>query len=107
MITYQGELSDPSSRSNFPMLTESEASMAYELASVTSEAWDNQIDVNIAKCNFLSDSFNSDIPPDSADADLAEALATRAEVSKLSASIGSCSVDDKPCSLFDKLSKPT
>ena len=100
MLTYQGELASPSSRSNSPMLLENEAEEAFKLAGVTCDQWEQQIDANISSINFMhNDIVHSS--PQNEDASFSAALSTRCEISKLWSTIGSCSVNHDPCAFFE------
>ena len=71
----------------------------YDIAGVSVEACEKQVDANIS--SFYASSV--DPLPDAYDLDkhFAEVLNLRAEVSKLHASVGSTTVSEVPCSLFD------
>ena len=101
MLDYDGEMSHPERRSNIPMQVEEEAKDVFECANVTAEKWSEAIDANISSA-FANISHN-DKDSRNEDEDFAEALSMRGEISKLCASIGSCSIadDSAQCSLFD------
>ena len=104
MLDYNGEISATDHWPNKPMETQKAADEVFELASVTIDHWDKQIDMNISSAHAsLSHTNETDHAYNTADCKFAEALSMRGEVSKMFASIGSCNISDdpvNPCLLF-------
>ena len=102
MLNYEGELVSDDRRSNLPMSRDDENEDIFELASVSVDEWERQVDVNISSAY---------VPPvvdlhcdraDSLDDSFSEALNLRGDVSKMSGSVGSCNLGiDDQCSLFE------
>ncbi len=99
MLNYEGEMVDHSRRQNIPMSLEDEGDDVFELACVSVDEWENHVDANI------SSAFVAPIPDlhceraNDQDTDFADALNIRADVSKMSGSVGSCNIGE-PCELF-------
>ena len=102
MLNYEGDLASPNRRTNLPMEVEDIANDIFEMASVTAEQWNSQIDINISSSFASICHLNDDTTANNNDAQFANALAQRCEISKLCASIGSCTISDDttPCELF-------
>ena len=90
MLDYDNEMSHTERRSDIPMQVEEEAKDIFECASVTAKKWSEAIDTNI-KSAFANISYNNKDSRNE-DKDFSEALSVRREISKLCASISSCSI---------------
>ena len=93
MLNYEGEITEVERREHH--LVDHDFDDA-DIASVTIEAHDNQVDATISSSFCAISSRKSNIPDDN----FVTALNQRTEMSKMMASIGSVSVDDSPCELF-------
>lgn len=105
MLTYDGEMADDNRRTNIPMGTVSDADQVFEMSAVTADSWESHVDECMINGHIALTSACSE--PDSLghgeDSSFAEALSLRAEISKMSGSIGSCDVGNNAlCELFDK-----
>jgi hypothetical protein len=93
MLTYDGDLSSANRRNNYEMESEDLANDVFELASVTASQWNECIDINIS---------NAHISESQTDNTFGSALSLRGEISKFSASIGSCNISSaSSCPLFE------
>ena len=92
MLDYDGEMSHPERRSNIPMQVEEETKDVFEYTSVNAKKWSESIYNNISSA-FANISYNNKDSRNE-DEDFAEALSVRGEISKLCASIDSCSIAD-------------
>ena len=101
MLDYGSEMSHPKRRSIIPMQVEEEEKDVFEWASVSAKKWREAIDTNISSA--FANIFYNDKDSRNEDEDFAEALSVRVEITKLFASIGSCSIanDNAQCPLFD------
>ena len=100
ILNYEGEITDPKNRTRRVMGTIDEGEEVYLNASVEVDAMNKVIDATISSA-FTAPS--RDTSNTSFDADLADCLSRRAEVSKVQASIGSCNIsDDRNCPIFDE-----
>ena len=80
-----------------PMEVDDESRNPFELASVSIEQWNDQIDANVGTFHAsMYNNYKGNL--------FSESLSFRGEISKLCASIGSCNIsdDNTPCSLFDR-----
>jgi hypothetical protein len=92
MLDYQGYLTEPERRLHLLMEPEHDPSSNYELSSVTSTQWNNNIDSQMNLLFQSSDETNHSNCGDTSISELAELLSTKAEISKFGASIGSCNI---------------
>ena len=79
--------------------------LAPTMASVSESDWEASIDNNVSTAFAVQSSVEHHSSP-SSDVAFCKAINLRGEMSKLSASIGSCNVSSDSCSLFD-ISKPS
>jgi len=82
-----------------------ECDWASTMASVSSSDWEANIDDNVSTAFFVPPAVEQYSSPGS-DVAYCKAINLRGEISKLSASIGSCNVSSEPCSVFD-IDKPS
>ena len=75
------------------------------MASVSASDWEANIDANVSTAFSVPPSVEQYSSP-SSDVAFCKAINLRGEISKLSASIGSCNVSSEPCSVFD-IDKPS
>ena len=109
MLAFDGQMSSDNRRLNTPMETEIEDPDALEISSVTVKQLDDFIDENISSAYVSPPMLDPNYIDDGSDRnDFAEALSVRGEISKLCASIGSCTLTDQSSgSLFDEPSTMT
>ena len=106
MLDFEGNLSEPSRRLNHQVVFEDEDDdWASTMASVSASDWEANIDANVSTAFSVSPSVEQYSNP-SSDVAFCKAINLRGEISKLSASIGSCNVSSEPCSVFD-IDKPS
>ena len=111
MTTFNGEMADASRRVNNPMMYHSEGDNALEIAQVTIDDWDAEVDHNIMN------SFNVQLENENStneSEEFASILSLRGEISKMQSSLGSTNIsstvgernlfDDEPIMMdFDEL----
>jgi hypothetical protein len=102
MLNYAGELTSDDRHTKISMETENEADNLFEIAKVTSDHWEANIDANISSAYSTStETDTTSVLSSSTDDDFASALSLRGEISKFCASIGSCNIsDNNECPLF-------
>ena len=102
MLNYEGEIVGDERRLNLPMETDDEeAKDVFEAAAISADAYESHVDATISSVFVANDNFISDTGH-VYDADgLSEALSLRGEISKFAATIGSCTISDECCSLFE------
>ena len=78
-----------------------EAKGVFEAAAISADAYESHVDATISSVFVANDNFILDTGH-VYDADsLSEALSLRGEISKFAATIGSCTICDECCSLFE------
>ena len=110
MLGFEGNISEPSRRSNNRVVLENEnddvmSELASTMASVTTSDWKDNIDSNASTAFAMPPSSDHYLNP-SSDVDFCKAINLRGEISKRSASIGICNVSSEPCSVLD-IGKPS
>ena len=97
MLNYEGELNEPHRRANKPMIDDDYEDI-FELSSVTVDDWNKQIDSNISNAYTAEEHHDDDL--NELDELFAKTLSIRAEISKVQASLGSTTLCEDPCELF-------
>ena len=97
MLNYEGELNEPHRRANKPMIDDDYEDI-FELSSVTVDDWNKQIDSNISNAYNAEEHQDDDL--NELDELFAKTLSIRAEISKVQASLGSTTLCEDPCELF-------
>ena len=103
MLDYEGNMSEIRRRSNHHVVFDEDDNL--ELANVSHTAWESNIDMNLSAAFAVPPTVTEYNNP-SSDVEFCNTLNMRAEISKVSASIGSCNISNEPCPLFD-MSKPS
>ena len=98
MLNYEGELNEPRRRENKPMTIDNDDNDIFELSSVTVESWQNHVDSNYNNAYIADDNFDN--TSDDFDNQFAKSLNIRAEISKVQATLGSTTLNELPCQLF-------
>jgi len=95
MLDFEGNMSEPSQRLKYQVVFEEKdyemTDLAYDMASVSASDWEANIDANVAKAFAVSPSVDQHSSP-SCDVAFCKATNLRGDISKRSASIGSCNV---------------
>ena len=100
MLNYEGEMNDPIRRTNEPMQLSPDDSDIFELNSVSADSWNSHIDATISSA-YVAEEHEADCT-ENLDKYFAKALNLRGEISHTQASIGSTTVSDSPCELFQR-----
>ena len=100
MTNYEGELNVPQRRSNLPMEVPNMSDEIFEMATLSTDAWDRHIDSTVSSAFMADEPDDVGLGNQSEGRDFADALALRGEISKVSASIGSTSISDDDCPIF-------
>ena len=87
------------------MFEAEEYDWASTMALVSASDWEANIDTNVFTEFSVPPSVDQCLNP-SSDFAFCKAINLRGEMSKLSASIGSCNISSEPCSVFD-VDKPS
>ena len=109
MLDFEGNMSEPSRRTSHQVVFEDDdddmVDLACAMANITTTDWETNVNSNISSAFAVSLPSKQYTSP-SSDVAFCKSINLRGEISKVSASIGSCNVDDGPCPLFD-MESPT
>ena len=109
MFDFEGNMSGSSRRLNHQVMFEDEddemTDLASTMASVSANDWESNIDSNVSTAFSVPLSIEQRLSPSSNVAFFKD-INLREEISKISASIGSCNVSSETCSVFD-IDKPS
>ena len=103
MLTYDGEMSENSRRRNVPMaLLDNDGEHTLEIAQITVDDWEDNIDTNISCAHVTPCVAEPNISGDNEVEEFAKALSLRGEVSKMFGTLGSTDASFSNKSLFDE-----
>ena len=102
MLNYEGENVSDDRRLNLQMETDGdEARKVFEASAISADAYESHVDATISSVFVANDNYISDTGH-VYDADgLSKALSLKGEISKFAATIGTCTISEESCSLFE------
>ena len=101
MLNYEGDMVSKDRRLSLPMKLDDEAHDVFAVSSVTSDVLGSLIDAVIPSALVAPDEVLHGKRGMNDDDGFAQALSLRGEISKFAATIGSCTVSEECCSLFE------